>query len=121
MSTSGARVQPRSPTSITCSRSPRSRQRRRRVKPDLVIAAFLHDAIEDQEVPRDVIAEAFGEEVAKLVEEVTDDKNLKKQGVRVRMFEDVLAVAMPASAGLPLHPRRFLCGTGPRVSPITRI
>jgi guanosine-3',5'-bis(diphosphate) 3'-pyrophosphohydrolase len=29
--------------------------------PDLVIAALLHDAIEDQEVPRDVIAQAFGE------------------------------------------------------------
>jgi (p)ppGpp synthase/HD superfamily hydrolase len=47
--------------------------------PDLVIAALLHDAIEDQEVPRDVIAQAFGEGVAQLVEEVTDDKNLEKQ------------------------------------------
>jgi guanosine-3',5'-bis(diphosphate) 3'-pyrophosphohydrolase len=37
--------------------------------PDLVIAALLHDAIEDQEVPRAVIAHAFGEGVAKLVEE----------------------------------------------------
>jgi hypothetical protein len=40
--------------------------------PDLVMAALLHDAIEDQEVPRDVIAETSGEEVA----EVTDDKSL---------------------------------------------
>jgi GTP diphosphokinase / guanosine-3',5'-bis(diphosphate) 3'-diphosphatase len=47
--------------------------------PDLVIAALLHDAIEDQEVPRTVIAESFGEDVARLVEEVTDDKNLEKQ------------------------------------------
>jgi guanosine-3',5'-bis(diphosphate) 3'-pyrophosphohydrolase len=47
--------------------------------PDLVIAALLHDAIEDQEVARDAIAQAFGEDVAKLVEEVTDDKNLEKQ------------------------------------------
>ena len=47
--------------------------------PDLVVAALLHDAIEDQEVPRGVIAHAFGEGVAKLVEEVTDDKNLEKQ------------------------------------------
>ena len=44
--------------------------------PDLVIAALLHDAIEDQRVPREIIAEAFGEDVAKLVEEVTDDKSL---------------------------------------------
>src|SRR2546428_10514550 len=47
--------------------------------PELVIAALLHDAIEDQEVPRSVIAEAFGDGVAKLVEEVTDDKRLEKQ------------------------------------------
>ena len=47
--------------------------------PDLVIAALLHDAIEDQEVPRGVIAQAFGEGVANLVEEVTDEKNLEKQ------------------------------------------
>jgi (p)ppGpp synthase/HD superfamily hydrolase len=37
--------------------------------PDRVTAALLHAAIEDQEVPRDVMAGAFGEDVAKLVEE----------------------------------------------------
>ena len=47
--------------------------------PDLVIAALLRDSIEDQEVPRQIIARTFGEEVAKLVEEVTDDKSLDKQ------------------------------------------
>jgi guanosine-3',5'-bis(diphosphate) 3'-pyrophosphohydrolase len=52
--------------------------------PDLVIAALLHDAIEDQEVPRGVIAEAFGETVADLIEEVTDDKALDK-GERKRL------------------------------------
>ena len=46
--------------------------------PNLVIAALLHDAIEDQEVPRKIIADAFGESVAKIVEEVTDDKDLDK-------------------------------------------
>jgi guanosine-3',5'-bis(diphosphate) 3'-pyrophosphohydrolase len=46
--------------------------------PELVIAALLHDAIEDQEVPRAVIAEAFGEEVVNIVEEVSDDKSLEK-------------------------------------------
>jgi len=44
--------------------------------PNLVIAALLHDAIEDSEVPRDLIAAAFGEEVAAIVMEVTDDKSL---------------------------------------------
>lgn len=46
---------------------------------NLVVVALLHDAIEDQEVPREMIAEVFGEDVASLVEEVTDDKSLDKQ------------------------------------------
>jgi (p)ppGpp synthase/HD superfamily hydrolase len=47
--------------------------------PDLIVAALLHDAIEDQEVPRDVIADSWGEAVARLVEEVTDDKTQPKE------------------------------------------
>jgi guanosine-3',5'-bis(diphosphate) 3'-pyrophosphohydrolase len=46
--------------------------------PNLVIAALLHDAIEDCEVPRDLISETFGEDVASIVLEVTDDKSLHK-------------------------------------------
>jgi len=46
--------------------------------PKVVIAALLHDAIEDQEVPRELIAREFGENVAALVEEVSDDKTLEK-------------------------------------------
>ena len=47
--------------------------------PNLVIAALLHDAIEDCEISRDEIATTFGEDVAALVVAVTDDKNLKKE------------------------------------------
>ena len=47
--------------------------------PDLVIAALLHDAIEDQKIPQEVIAENFGEDVASLVMEVTDDKTKPKE------------------------------------------
>jgi GTP diphosphokinase / guanosine-3',5'-bis(diphosphate) 3'-diphosphatase len=47
--------------------------------PDLVIAALLHDAIEDCEVPKELIAESFGKDLATLVAEVTDDKTLPKQ------------------------------------------
>ena len=53
---------------------------------NLVIAALLHDAIEDCEVPRELIAETFGDDVAALIEEVTDDKSLPKQ---VRKDEQV--------------------------------
>ena len=44
--------------------------------PNLIIAALLHDAIEDQDIARDEIAQCFGDDVASLVEEVTDDKSL---------------------------------------------
>jgi (p)ppGpp synthase/HD superfamily hydrolase len=47
--------------------------------PGLVIAALLHDAIEDQEVPRELIDKVWGKDVAKLVAEVTDNKQLKTQ------------------------------------------
>ena len=56
--------------------------------PELVIAALLHDAIEDQEVPLSLIAEAFGEGVAKLVEEVTDDKTLEKGERKKRQVDN---------------------------------
>ena len=46
--------------------------------PNLVMAALLHDAIEDCEVPREMIAETFGDDVASIVDEVTDDKSLPK-------------------------------------------
>ena len=47
--------------------------------PDLVIAALLHDAIEDQEVPRDLIEREFGRRVAEAISQVTDDKTLPKE------------------------------------------
>ncbi len=47
--------------------------------PELVIAALLHDAVEDQEVPPELIACEFGKRVADLVQEVTDDKTLTKE------------------------------------------
>ncbi len=42
-------------------------------------AALLHDAVEDQEVPFEIIAQMFGDDVASLVKEVTDDKTKHKQ------------------------------------------
>jgi (p)ppGpp synthase/HD superfamily hydrolase len=43
-----------------------------------VIAALLHDAVEDQEVPYELIVREFGKTVADLVHEVSDDKTLAK-------------------------------------------
>jgi (p)ppGpp synthase/HD superfamily hydrolase len=55
--------------------------------PDLVIAALLHDSIEDQEVPGELIAREFGKEVASLVEEVTVDKRLAKDARKQLQIE----------------------------------
>ncbi len=46
---------------------------------NVIIAALLHDAIEDQEVTAKTIAEMFNLDVADLVAEVTDDKSLVKE------------------------------------------
>lgn len=45
----------------------------------LLIAAILHDTIEDTDATPDQIKTEFGEEVLALVLEVTDDKSLPKQ------------------------------------------
>jgi (p)ppGpp synthase/HD superfamily hydrolase len=47
-------------------------------EPSVTIAALLHDVIEDQNVRADVIASEFGQDVAGIVLEVTDDKSLPK-------------------------------------------
>lgn len=47
--------------------------------PNLVAAALLHDCVEDQGVTRAEIATLFGEDVATLVMEVTDDKTTPKE------------------------------------------
>jgi GTP diphosphokinase / guanosine-3',5'-bis(diphosphate) 3'-diphosphatase len=68
---------------------------------NLVIAAILHDAIEDQEVSRETIAETFGSDVADLVAEVTDDKSLPKE-VRKRLQIEKAASKTPRAKLLKL-------------------
>ncbi len=46
---------------------------------NVIAAALLHDAIEDQEITAETIAEMFNRDVADLVLEVTDDKSLDKK------------------------------------------
>jgi (p)ppGpp synthase/HD superfamily hydrolase len=45
---------------------------------DVICAALLHDAIEDQKIPAKLIEGLFGAAVAAMVWEVTDDKTLDK-------------------------------------------
>ena len=46
---------------------------------DVVVAALLHDVVEDQGVLIDEVGALFGSAVATIVAEVTDDKSLPKQ------------------------------------------
>lgn len=46
---------------------------------NLIVAAVLHDTVEDTITTLDEIAATFNEDVAQLVAEVTDDKSLPKQ------------------------------------------
>ena len=44
----------------------------------VLIAAILHDTIEDTDTSYDELVQWFGEEIARIVAEVTDDKSLPK-------------------------------------------
>ena len=55
---------------------------------ELVAAGWLHDTIEDTDTTRDELAQKFGERVAALVVEVTDDMSLPKAERRQRQIED---------------------------------
>jgi len=56
--------------------------------PHAVIAALLHDAIEDQGATEAVIASEFGRQVANIVMEVTDDKSLPKDERKRKQVEN---------------------------------
>jgi GTP diphosphokinase / guanosine-3',5'-bis(diphosphate) 3'-diphosphatase len=45
---------------------------------ELVAAGWLHDTVEDTETSQDELVSTFGDDVASLVMEVTDDKSLPK-------------------------------------------
>jgi (p)ppGpp synthase/HD superfamily hydrolase len=55
--------------------------------PNVVIAALLHDAIEDQGVTSEVLVSEFGKPVADIVMEVTDDKALPKEERKRKQVE----------------------------------
>jgi (p)ppGpp synthase/HD superfamily hydrolase len=55
---------------------------------ELVAAGWLHDTIEDTATTREQLAQQFGERVAALVVEVTDDMSLPKQERREKQIVD---------------------------------
>ena len=82
--------------------------------PSSMSAAYLHDAIEDQGVTREQIAERFGERVADIVDAVSDppgaDRNARKAAAypRIRELDDAVTVKLAdrianVQAGGPLR------------------
>ncbi|HMA19878.1 MAG TPA: HD domain-containing protein [Gemmatimonadaceae bacterium] len=55
--------------------------------PNVIIAALLHDTVEDTETSREEIRDKFGQAAADLVTEVTDDKSLKKKERKALQIE----------------------------------
>jgi guanosine-3',5'-bis(diphosphate) 3'-pyrophosphohydrolase len=55
---------------------------------ELVAAGWLHDTVEDELATRQELATEFGDRVAALVEEVTDDMSLPKPERRQKQVED---------------------------------
>lgn len=54
---------------------------------DILIAAILHDTIEDTETTKEELTEMFGARVSAMVLEVTDDKSLEKAERKQKQIE----------------------------------
>ncbi len=63
---------------------------------DVLIAAILHDTLEDTNTTPEEIEEMFGEDVLRLVEEVTDDKSLSNE-VRRKIQVDTVSDKSPGA------------------------
>lgn len=60
------------------------------------MAAILHDTVEDTETTFDEIEDAFGTDIRKIVEEVTDDKSLPKAERKRLQIEHALTSSREA-------------------------
>jgi guanosine-3',5'-bis(diphosphate) 3'-pyrophosphohydrolase len=68
--------------------------------PVLVTAAYLHDAIEDQDVTREEVARRFGERVASIVDAVSDPPGVNRRArkaaayPRIRVLDGAVIVKL---------------------------
>lgn len=52
-----------------------------------LLAAVLHDVLEDTALPREILRQEFGDEVVGVIEELTQDKSLPKPERRQQMLD----------------------------------
>ena len=65
--------------------------------PELIAAAVLHDTVEDTNTGMDELRDVFGERVASLVAEVTDDKSLARETRKELQIEHAPNVSVDAA------------------------
>jgi len=65
-------------------------------EPEVVAAALLHDTLEDTQTSPAELRTAFGDRVARVVEEVTDDKSLPKAERKRLQIEHAAAISREA-------------------------
>ena len=63
---------------------------------DVLIAAILHDTVEDTETTHAELAEVFGEKIASIVMEVTDDTRLPKAQRKQQQIERASTISREA-------------------------
>ena len=87
---------------------------------ETVIAALLHDLLEDTDVTFEELEEAFGQRVARIVSELSEDKSLRWEQRKSRMVEH-LRVASPeaklVAAADKAHNLETLVAAHERVGP----
>lgn len=63
---------------------------------DVLIAALLHDTIEDTQTTEQELREVFGDKIASIVLEVTDDKSLPKAERKLKQIEHAAHASIEA-------------------------
>jgi (p)ppGpp synthase/HD superfamily hydrolase len=69
-------------------------------EPEMVAAALLHDIVEDSDVTVDELRERFGEQVAGLVEAMTDEGEVEPYERRKALHRERVVAAGPEAAAI---------------------
>jgi guanosine-3',5'-bis(diphosphate) 3'-pyrophosphohydrolase len=92
--------------------------------PAVIQAALLHDTIEDTETTPEELAARFGRKVAKIVTEVTDDKNLPKaqrKRLQVEHAPHISREAKLVKLADKISNLRDMAASAPRTWPRSRV
>ena len=85
--------------------------------PEVLAAGVLHDTVEDTATtPADLVA-AFGDRVASLVAEVTDDKSLPKEERKAAQVAHARALSSGAKVRFHFPPPSFFLSPAPAPHP----